>query len=87
MASTSSAKKKKHHLIVSGTSMRWTAGGRNTIKNFQSKVTQADLLVSQVKGFQNVFFLSASSIAVDTASFEVPTIRLCDDKFELLVHP
>lgn len=36
--------------------MRWTAGGRNTIKIFHSKVTQADLLASQVKGFQNIFF-------------------------------
>lgn len=63
--------------------MTWTAGGRSTIKNFQSKVTQANLLVSQVKGFQNIFFLSVLIIAMDIASFEVPTIRLCDGKLEL----
>lgn len=35
-------------------SIEWTAGGRNIIINLHSKVTQADLLVFQVKGFQNI---------------------------------
>jgi len=50
-----SQKKKKHHLIVSGISMTQRAEGRNTIIKLHSKVIQADLLFSQVKGFQNKF--------------------------------